>query len=98
MCNFTILNYQGSKARLRDFIINGIEPYIDRNRTVFDIFSGSGAVCGMLRNKYHVYANDSEPYAAVIADAILNKKDVSGIMMQVHEICRHGAVYSCLKK
>lgn len=97
MCNFTILNYQGSKARLRNFIINGIGPYIDRNRVIFDIFSGSGAVCGMLRNKYHVYANDSEPYAAVIADAILNKKDVSDIMMQVREICRHGAVHSCLK-
>ena len=68
---FTILNYQGSKKNLLEFIINNIEEYINSNKAVLDIFAGTSAVGYALKRKYNVYANDSELYAYTIAKALL---------------------------
>jgi adenine-specific DNA methylase len=77
MENFTVLNYQGSKNNLSSFIQKNIEPYIQDGKAIFDIFSGSAAVSNMFRHNYQVYANDSENYASIIADAILNQADIN---------------------
>ncbi|WP_147565010.1 DNA methyltransferase [Clostridium tyrobutyricum] len=66
-----IINYQGSKAKLIDFISKGISNYVKEGDCILDIFSGSGAVSNALKTNYKVYANDSELYASIIADAIL---------------------------
>lgn len=76
MRNFTVLNYQGSKNSLSSFIQKNIEPYIQDGKAIFDIFSGSAAVSNIFRDNYQVYANDSESYASIIADAVLNQADI----------------------
>lgn len=77
MENFTVLNYQGSKNNLSSFIKKNIEPYIQDGKAILDIFSGSAAVSNMFRDNYQVYANDTESYASIIADAILNQPDIN---------------------
>ncbi|MCI9132842.1 MAG: DNA modification methyltransferase [Lachnospiraceae bacterium] len=77
MENFTILNYQGSKSSLSNFIQKNIAPYIQDGKAILDIFSGSGAVCNMFRDNHQVFANDSECYASIIADAILNQAEIA---------------------
>lgn len=77
MENFTILNYQGSKNNLHNFIYQNLEPYIQDGKAILDIFSGSGAVSNMFRDNYQIYANDAEYYASIIADTILNQPDLS---------------------
>lgn len=72
MNHFTILNYQGSKSNLSSFIYKNLEPYIQKDKAIFDIFSGSGAVSNIFRDICPIYANDVEPYASIIADAVLN--------------------------
>ena len=72
MNNFTVLNYQGSKHNLSDFIYKNLEPYIQDGKAIFDIFSGSAAVSSMFCGTHQVFANDAEVYASIIADAILN--------------------------
>jgi len=72
MKDLSIISYQGSKANLLDFISENIENYIDEGEGILDIFSGSGVVVNRLRKKYRVFANDSEPYASLIAASILN--------------------------
>lgn len=79
MENFLILNYQGSKNNLHNFIYKNLEPYIQDGKVILDIFSGSGAVSNMFRDNHQVYANDAECYASIIADAILNQPDLSNI-------------------
>lgn len=70
----TILNYQGSKKNLLNFIYDNASKYINPNKAVLDICSGTCSV-GYSLKKYHtVYANDSELYASIIADALLNFK------------------------
>ena len=79
MDNFTILNYQGSKSNLHNYICEYLEPYIQDGKAILDIFSGSGAVSNMFRTNYQVYANDAEYYASIIADALLNQPDLTNI-------------------
>lgn len=67
----TILNYQGSKKKLLDFIYNKSVEYIDENKAFMDIFSGSATVGYAMKNKFQVYSNDSELYAYNIAKALI---------------------------
>ncbi|WP_194841697.1 DNA adenine methylase [Clostridium butyricum] len=68
---FTVLNYQGSKKNLLEFIFKNISNYIDNNKAVLDIFCGTASVAYGLKRYNTVYANDSELYASVIAKALL---------------------------
>lgn len=77
---FSILNYQGSKKNLMNFIYKNTVDYIDENKAVLDIFSGSCAVAYAFKRYYTVYANDSEYYAYIIADALLSSDTAIGDM------------------
>ena len=89
MDNFTILNYQGSKSNLHNYICEYLEPYIQDGKAILDIFSGSGAVSNMFRTNYQVYANDAEYYASIIADALLNQPDLTNIFS---DFCRRKGI------
>lgn len=71
--DFTVLNYQGSKQKLRDFIFDNLSQYLPENKALLDIFSGSAAVSEIFKKNCLVFANDTELFASIIADAILNK-------------------------
>lgn len=71
--DFTVLNYQGSKQKLRDFIFDNLSQYLPEDKALLDIFSGSAAVSEIFKKKCLVFANDTELFASIIADAILNK-------------------------
>lgn len=86
MESFTVLNYQGSKNNLSSFIKENIEPYIQDGKAVFDIFSGSAAVSNLFRDTYQVFANDSECYAHIIADAVLNQPDLESGSALLHSL------------
>ena len=86
MENFTVLNYKRNKNNLSSFIQKNIEPYIQDGKAILDIFSGSAAVSNMFRDNYQVYANDSEIYASIIADAILNQADIDSASELVNSI------------
>ncbi len=73
--DFTVLNYQGSKQKLRDFIFDNLSQYLPTDKALLDIFSGSAAVSEIFKNKCLVFANDTELFASIIADAILNKPE-----------------------
>lgn len=74
MDTFSLLNYQGSKKNLIDFIYNNCLPLIDKNKVVLDIFSGSGTISYGFKRNFTVFANDSEFFSSIIATALLGKK------------------------
>lgn len=86
MENFTVLNYQGSKNNLSNFIHKNLEPYIQDSKAILDIFSGSAAVSNIFRDNYQVYANDVESYASIIADAILNQPDIESAIDLINSL------------
>lgn len=79
MNGFTIINYQGSKNNLEDFIYDNIEKYIPSGKAILDVFCGAGAVSNMFRATHKVLANDAEVYSYIIVDAILNQPDFTKV-------------------
>ncbi len=72
MSDKAILNYPGSKKRLLDFIFENTKKYINKDKYVLDIFSGTGCVAEMYKSHdFKVYANDVEIYAFNISDTLL---------------------------
>ena len=53
----TILNYQGSKKQLLDFIYDKSIQYIDENKAFMDIFSGSSAVGYAMKRNFQIQRN-----------------------------------------
>lgn len=71
MDHFSVLNYQGSKKNLLDFIHQNAASYIEPNSTILDIFAGTCSVGYSYKKENTVYANDSELYSYVISTALL---------------------------
>lgn len=74
MDSFTIVNYQGSKKNLLGFIHDSLGKYINKEDVLLDIFAGTSSVAYSYKRKNRVYANDAEPYAAVMARALLGNR------------------------
>lgn len=74
MDNLTIVNYQGSKKNLLEFIHEKMDKYITPEDVILDIFSGTASVAYSYKRTNTVYANDAELYATTIARALLGKK------------------------
>lgn len=72
---FTVLNYQGSKKRLLDFIYKNTKEYIDPDKAFLDICSGTSAVAYSMKRHFKVYTNDSENYAYQIANSIVKNNE-----------------------
>lgn len=71
---FSVLNYQGSKKLLLDFIHQNVESLLEPESTILDIFSGTCSVGYSFKAANTIYANDSEYYAYVISRALLNSR------------------------
>lgn len=70
-----ILNYQGSKNKLLEFIDDNIENLLVDGKALLDIFNGAASVSSYFNKKTKVYSNDLEPYAFHIANYLLNNNE-----------------------
>ena len=77
---FTILNYQGSKKNLIEFIHRNLDCYLDESDVIFDIFCGACSVGYSYKSTNTVYANDKEKYAQIIASALLGRGITSSLI------------------
>lgn len=68
---FTIINYQGSKKNLLEFIHDNLDKYINKKDVILDIFAGTSSVAYSYKRTNVVYANDAEVYASTMARALL---------------------------
>lgn len=69
---FSVLNYQGSKKNLLEFIHKNTADYIRPGASILDIFSGTCSVGYSFKRTHRVFANDSELYSYVISTALLH--------------------------
>lgn len=84
MDNFTIINYQGSKKNLLEFIHGNLDQYINEKDVILDIFSGTSSVAYSYKQTNVVYANDVEEYASTIARALLY--DYNGSILELDKL------------
>lgn len=102
---FSVLNYQGSKKALLNFIHKNISGIIDENSTILDIFSGTCSVGYSLKTTNRIFANDSEYYSFIIAKALLSSNYIgfSDIVNKIEyfylkNISKQREIYSELNK
>lgn len=74
---FTILNYQGSKKQLLEFIFDNIVKINPPNKAILDIFAGSGVVSYGLKRYFNIYSNDAEYYSYLINKALLGNNKLN---------------------
>ena len=87
MDHFSVLNYQGSKKNLLEFIHQNVASYIEPDSTLLDIFAGTCSVGYSYKRDYTIYANDSELYSYIISTALLGtyEEDPQKILMQIDD-------------
>lgn len=87
MDHFSVLNYQGSKKNLLEFIHQNVASYIEPNSTILDIFAGTCSVGYSYKSEHTVYANDSELYSYIISTALLGtyEGDYTQILKQIDD-------------
>lgn len=73
----SILNYQGSKRNLLDFIHSNVNNLISPESTVLDIFAGTCSVGYSFKRNHTIYANDSELYSYIISTALLGEYNLN---------------------
>lgn len=65
------IKYMGSKSKIMDFVIDGVNEVHDGG-AVCDLFGGSGSLAGAIGRQVSMVSNDIQAYSAVIADTYLN--------------------------
>ncbi len=80
----SLIKYMGSKSKIMDFILDGINQVYD-GRAVCDLFSGSGSLAGALGQQCVVHSNDIQNYSRVLADTY-NKAYFENDMPNADEI------------
>ena len=85
--HFSVLNYQGSKKNLLDFIHKNTTSYLNNDSTILDIFAGTCSVGYSFKRNHTVYANDSELYAYIISKALLGvySSNYNHILQQIEQ-------------
>ena len=76
METFSVLNYQGSKKSLLEFIHENTFEMVKGGSTILDIFSGTCSVGYSYKTTNRIFANDSEYYSYIISNALLSSNYV----------------------
>ena len=60
------IKYMGSKSKIMDFILNGIND-VHTSGIICDLFSGSGSLAGAIGQQCTVHSNDIQAYSSIIS-------------------------------
>lgn len=71
-----LVKYMGSKSNIIEFILENIELVNEKNKKVYDLFSGTCIVAAHLSKKYDVVINDIQEYSGILGRAYLNKINI----------------------
>lgn len=63
------IKYMGSKSKIIDFIINGINEVRRDGQPILDLFTGSASLAGAIGRQATVLSNDIQAYSGILADA-----------------------------
>lgn len=90
----SLIKYMGSKTKIIDFIVNGIDLVHQKDRPVFDLFAGSASLAGAIGKQVNFISNDIQEYSKVLSQTYLTNlesndvPDINQIYNQVLEIVK----------
>lgn len=62
----------GSKSKIIDFVINGINEVRKEETPILDLFSGSASLAGAIGRQTEIHSNDIQVFSSIIANAYTN--------------------------
>ncbi|MCW4151994.1 DNA adenine methylase [Halomonas sp. 18H] len=66
------VKYMGSKSKIIDFVINGINEVRNEEEPILDLFSGSASLAGAIGRQTEIRSNDIQVFSSIIASAYTN--------------------------
>lgn len=69
-----IIKYMGSKRKIIDYVIDGINECYNGGAVV-DLFAGSAVLSGAMRNQVPFISNDIQQYSSILANTYLTRYD-----------------------
>jgi adenine-specific DNA-methyltransferase len=88
----SFVKYMGSKSKIIDFVVEGINDVRLPGEPVLDLFAGSASLAGAIGRKVPFYSNDIQKYSSVLSTAYVaswnapGTPDVDSLVTQAREI------------
>jgi adenine-specific DNA-methyltransferase len=67
----SLIKYMGSKTKIIDFIIDGINFVHQKDRPVIDLFAGSASLAGAIGKQCNFVSNDIQEYSKILSQTYL---------------------------
>ncbi|PTV47630.1 restriction endonuclease [Acinetobacter oleivorans] len=67
----SLIKYMGSKTKIIDFIVEGINFVHKEDRTILDLFAGSASLAGAVGNQVNFVSNDIQQYSKILSKTYL---------------------------
>lgn len=88
-----LIKYMGSKTKIIDFVVQGINQVHTSDTPVLDLFAGSATLAGAIGEQTAFVSNDIQYYSSILARAYLDKTDenipsLQSILKAAEEIYR----------
>jgi len=83
-----IIKYMGSKAKLLDFVVDGISEVYSEG-VICDLFAGACSLSGAIGDQTEIISNDIQSYSSSLAHVYLNNMrelDVGGLINDVEQV------------
>lgn len=92
-----LIKYMGSKTKIIDYVVNGINDVYQGN-TVVDLFAGSGTLSGALRGQVPILSNDIQKYSeilsgAYLADVEMTEEELNDFLIRINQQAEEHAMY-----
>lgn len=67
----SLIKYMGSKTKIIDFIVEGINFVHQKDRSILDLFAGSASLAGAIGKQVNFVSNDIQEYSKVLSQTYL---------------------------
>ena len=67
----SLIKYMGSKTKIIDFIVDGINFIHQQDRPILDLFAGSASLAGAIGKQVNFVSNDIQEYSKVLSQTYL---------------------------
>lgn len=86
------VKYMGSKSKIIDFVVEGVNDVRRNDEPVLDLFAGSASLAGAIGRKLPFYSNDIQKYSSILSTAYVaswrapETPDVQSLVAQARKI------------
>lgn len=88
----SFVKYMGSKSKIIDFVVEGINDVRRNGEPVLDLFAGSASLAGAIGRKVPFYSNDIQKYSSILSTAYVaswrapDTPNIQSLVMQAQKI------------